>query len=74
MGEEYRRRGYRRRMLAHLARLAVERGCGRFEWSVLDWNEPAIRFYESLGANVLLDWRIARLTGAALDSLAAAPR
>ena len=49
------------------------RDCGRFEWSVLDWNEPAIRFYQSLGATVLPDWRITRVTGAALESLAALP-
>ena len=66
----HRRKGYGRAMLAHLARLAVERGCGRFEWSVLDWNEPAIRFYESLGASVLPDWRITRVTGDALERLA----
>jgi len=57
-------------MLQALARLAVERGCGRFEWSVLDWNEPAIRFYERMGASVLPDWRICRVTGAALTDLA----
>jgi GNAT superfamily N-acetyltransferase len=68
---EFRRNGYGRAMLVHLARLAVERGCGRFEWSVLDWNEPAIRFYQSLGATVLGDWRITRVTGASLVALAA---
>jgi GNAT superfamily N-acetyltransferase len=68
---EYRRNGYGRAMLVHLARLAVERGCGRFEWSVLDWNEPAIRFYQSLGAKILPDWRITRLTGNSLVTLAA---
>jgi GNAT superfamily N-acetyltransferase len=67
---EFRRNGYGRAMLGHLARLAVERGCGRFEWSVLDWNEPAIRFYQSLGATVLADWRITRVTGAPLAALA----
>ena len=66
----YRRRGYAGRMLAHLASLAVERGCGRFEWSVLDWNTPAIGFYQSLGAQVLPDWRITRLSGDALGELA----
>jgi GNAT superfamily N-acetyltransferase len=69
----HRRKGYGRAMLIHLARLAVLRGCGRFEWSVLDWNEPAIRFYESLGATVLPDWRITRVTGAALARLAEQP-
>jgi GNAT superfamily N-acetyltransferase len=66
----FRRNGYGRAMLVQLARLAVERGCGRFEWSVLDWNEPALRFYQSLGAVVLPDWRITRVTGAALAALA----
>jgi RimJ/RimL family protein N-acetyltransferase len=47
----------------------VERGCGRFEWSVLDWNENAIRFYEKMGATVMPDWRICRVTGEALASL-----
>lgn len=69
----YRRRGYGRALLVHLARLAVERGCGRFEWAVLDWNASAQGFYESLGATVLPDWRITRLTGRALERLAAAP-
>jgi GNAT superfamily N-acetyltransferase len=54
-------------LLMHLGRLAAERGCGRFEWSVLDWNINAIRFYEKMGATVLPDWRICRITGAALD-------
>jgi GNAT superfamily N-acetyltransferase len=59
-------------MLRHLAAIAVERQCGRFEWSVLDWNQPAIDFYEKMGANVLPDWRIVRITGDALEQLAAA--
>lgn len=50
-------------MLTRLARLAVDRGYGRFEWSVLDWNENAIRFYERMGATMLPDWRICRITG-----------
>lgn len=58
-------------LLLHLARLAAERGCGRFEWSVLDWNVNAIRFYERMGATVLPDWRICRITGEALQKLAA---
>jgi GNAT superfamily N-acetyltransferase len=62
--------GLGKALLQHLARLAVERGCGRFEWSVLDWNERAIRFYEGLGADVLPDWRICRLTGDALRACA----
>jgi GNAT superfamily N-acetyltransferase len=67
----WRRRGIGRALLIHLARLAVERGCGRFEWSVLDWNHNAIQFYEGLGATVMPEWRIVRITGAALQSLAA---
>ncbi|MEX3932926.1 N-acetyltransferase family protein [Paraburkholderia phymatum] len=59
------------KMLRHLAALAVERQCGRFEWSVLDWNQPAIDFYQKMGATVLPDWRIVRVTGDALDQLAA---
>jgi GNAT superfamily N-acetyltransferase len=66
----FRGRGYGRRLLIHLARLAVERGCGRFEWTVLDWNDQAIGFYRSLGATVLPDWRITRVTGDALTTLA----
>jgi GNAT superfamily N-acetyltransferase len=53
-----------------LARLAVVRGCGRFEWAVLNWNEPAIRFYESLGAVAMNDWTLYRLTGDALQAAA----
>lgn len=66
----FRRKGYARQLLARLAALAVTRGCGRFEWAVLDWNAPAIGFYQSLGAEVLPDWRIARVTGEALRRLA----
>ncbi len=54
-------------LLARLGALAVERGCGRFEWSVLDWNEHAIRFYELLGASVKSEWRICRVAGDALQ-------
>ncbi|HEU5398786.1 MAG TPA: GNAT family N-acetyltransferase [Gammaproteobacteria bacterium] len=68
---ELRGQGVGRKLLAHLARLAISRGCGRFEWAVLDWNEPAIRFYQSLGARMLQDWRINRVTGDALAKLAA---
>ena len=57
-------------LLTRLAALAVERGCGRFEWSVLDWNESAIRFYENVGATVMPDWRICRVTGDRLAALA----
>jgi GNAT superfamily N-acetyltransferase len=66
----YRRKGYGRQLLRALARLAVERGCGRFEWSVLDWNEPAIAFYRSLGAEPLEEWTVFRVTGDALAKLA----
>jgi GNAT superfamily N-acetyltransferase len=62
--------GIGRQLLQHLGALAVERGCGRFEWSVLDWNASAIRFYEKMGASVLPDWRICRVTGAALQAFA----
>jgi hypothetical protein len=58
-------------MLARLAALAVERQCGRFEWTVLDWNKQAISFYEKMGATVMPDWRVVRLTGEALERLAA---
>ena len=68
---EFRGRGVGRALLRHLARLAVERECGRLEWWVLDWNEPAIRFYRSLGARPMDDWTVFRLTGEALRALAA---
>lgn len=68
---EARGRGIGKALLAHLARLAVARDCARFEWTVLDWNAPAIGFYDSLGAESLDEWRIRRLSGAALRRLAA---
>ena len=68
---QFRGLGLGRRLMVHLAKLAVERDCGRFEWSVLDWNEPAIRFYRGLGAAGLEEWTVQRLTGAALVELAA---
>jgi len=58
-------------LLRHLAKLAVARGCGRFEWSVLDWNQPAIDFYESIGARPQNEWIGYRLTGDALSEFAA---
>ncbi len=61
--------GLGKALLQHLAALAVERGCGRFEWCVLDWNENAIRFYEKMGATVMDDWRLCRVTGPALKAL-----
>lgn len=64
-------KAYGKAMMAYLARLAVERGCGRFEWSVLDWNEPSIGFYRRLGARALDAWTVYRLTGAELERLAA---
>ena len=67
---EARGTGAGKALLKHLARLAVSRGCGRFEWSVLDWNEPAIRFYEALGARPQEEWTTYRLTGDALKALA----
>ena len=67
---EWRGRGVGKRLLAALAGIAVERGCGRLEWSVLEWNAPAIGFYERMGARILDDWRICRVTGDALDALA----
>jgi GNAT superfamily N-acetyltransferase len=67
---EWRGRGLGRRLLSHLAALAVERNCGRLEWSVLDWNEPAIGFYRSLGARLMDEWSIFRVTGDALRTLA----
>ena len=66
--------GVGRALLARLAAIAVERGCGRFEWAVLDWNEPAIGFYRKLGAVPLDDWTVQRVTGAALHRLAAEDR
>ena len=67
----FRRRGIGRALLLSLARTAQARGCGRFEWSVLDWNAPAIAFYERLGATVMPEWRIVRVTGDALRTMAA---
>jgi len=67
---QHRGSGIGRMLLAHLARLAVERGCGRLEWAVLDWNRDAIQFYERLGARPNSDWTVYRLTGEALTGLA----
>ena len=68
--QSHRGKGYGTQMLQRLAQLALERDCGRFEWSVLDWNEAAINFYKSMGADVMPDWRICRVTGDSLDRLA----
>jgi len=64
--EAWRGKGYGKAMLSRLAQIAVERDCGRLEWSVLDWNTPAIRFYKALGAVAMDDWTTFRLTGPAL--------
>jgi GNAT superfamily N-acetyltransferase len=68
--EDYRRRGYGSALLRHVARLAKARRCGRLEWSVLDWNQPAIDFYTKLGASPMSDWTVFRITGKSLDELA----
>lgn len=66
----HRRQGCAHALLRALAGIAKARGCGRFEWAVLDWNQPAIDFYESLGATVLSDWRVVRVVGHALHAMA----
>jgi GNAT superfamily N-acetyltransferase len=68
----HRKEGFARAMLTRLAGLAIERGCARFEWTVLDWNTGAQDFYRGMGADVLPDWRITRLTGEALRKVAGA--
>ena len=68
--QSHRGKGYGTQLLSRLAQIAVERNCGRFEWSVLDWNEPAIGFYQTMGAEILPEWRICRVTGESLDHLA----
>lgn len=67
---EFRGKGMGRALLVHLARLAKERGCGRLEWSVLDWNEPAIGFYRGIGASPVGGWTVYRVSGEALEGLA----
>jgi GNAT superfamily N-acetyltransferase len=67
---EMRGRGFGRALLVELAKIARERKCGRFEWSVLDWNEPAIKFYKAIGAVPMDEWTIFRVTGEALNRLA----
>ena len=62
--------GYGKALLKHLARICVERGYGRFEWRVLDWNEPSIRFYESLGAKILPEWELVRMVEPEFRALA----
>ena len=67
---DYRGKGYGKAMLTYLAKLAVENGCGRLEWAVLDWNEPSLVFYESLGARPMKEWIINRVDGTNLKNLA----
>lgn len=67
---ELRGNGYGLALLAELARIAIERGCARFEWNVLDWNEPALQFYHHLGAKPLDEWTVHRIEGEALEKLA----
>lgn len=69
---EARGAGLGKALLARLAQLAIERGCARLEWSVLDWNEPAIKFYQSLGAEAMDEWTVNRVDGDALRTLAGA--
>jgi GNAT superfamily N-acetyltransferase len=68
--ESFRGRGYGKRLLASLASLALERDCGRLEWAVLDWNEPSIEFYKSIGARMMDEWIVNRMTGESLVKLA----
>jgi len=67
---EFRGWGIGKALLVHLARIAVAKGCGRYQWQVLDWNEPAIRFYRRIGAQPMHDWTVFRVTGDALKDLA----
>jgi GNAT superfamily N-acetyltransferase len=67
---EERGKGYGRALLAHLAKIARDRQCGRMEWAVLDWNEPAIQFYEKLGAKPMHEWTVFRLTPSEISALA----
>ena len=67
-------KGYGKALLKELARIAVERGCGRLEWSCLDWNQPSIDFYLSLGAEPMSDWTVYRIAGKTLTDLAAEPK
>ncbi len=67
---EFRGKGFGRQLLAYLAKLAKARDCGRLEWWVLDWNEPAIKFYKNIGAKPMDEWTVFRVTGEALDKLA----
>ena len=68
--KEYRGRGYGKALLRRLAQITLERGCGRLEWCCLDWNQPSIDFYRSLGAVPMSDWTVYRLTGETLNNMA----
>ncbi len=70
---EFRGKGVGKALLVHLAQIAVRENCGRFVWNVLDWNQPAIDFYQSLGARLMTEWRIMRVEGKALQELASQP-
>lgn len=67
---EKRGKGYGKLLLKTLAKIAIERGCGRLEWCCLDWNTPSIEFYQSLGAKIMQEWKVFRLTGRSLEQLA----
>ena len=71
---DYRGKGYGKALLRELSRITVERGCGRLEWCCLDWNQPSIDFYLSLGAKPLSDWTTYRLTGETLTAMAGAEK
>jgi len=66
---QFRKKGIGKALLVHLARVAVEQGCGRYQWQVLDWNTPSIEFYESLGAKVMREWLTMRVSGESLQRL-----
>lgn len=70
VSEQFRGKGYGKALLIYLAKLAVERECGRLEWAVLDWNEPSIEFYKALGARMLNEWIVNRVSGESLLKLA----
>ena len=66
---QFRKKGIGKALLVHLARMAVEQGCGRYQWQVLDWNTPSIEFYEALGAKVMKEWLTMRVSGESLQRL-----
>jgi len=70
---EFRGRGYGKALIAYIARLAQERDCGRFEWAVLNWNQPSLEFYRSIGAVPMKEWTVQRLTREGIDALATQP-